>query len=81
MTTKQNRAFRFTNMLKAHWQNYKLADSAAPLRRFAFQDLSPDTKVKRCEKPIMKIYFWLMREIGVFQRAIQDAQRPNKKIN
>ena len=69
---------------QAQEYNFKLSESAVPPKRFSFQDLSPDTKVKRCEKPnalFMKIYFWLMREIGVFQRAIKDAQRPNKKIN
>ena len=79
-------------MLAAHWQNFKLNESVVPPKRFAFNDLSPDTKVKRCEKTnalFMKIYtwnatsnvFWLMREIGAFQRAIKDAQRANKKIN
>ena len=87
-----HQAKEYKDMLSEHWQNFKLNESAVPPKRFAFQDLSPDTKVKRCEKTnalFMKIFawtplsnvFWLMREIGVFQRAIKDAQRANKKIN
>ena len=40
----------YKNLLEWHWQNFELNESAVPPRRFAFPDLSPDTKVKRCEK-------------------------------
>ena len=87
-----HQAKEYNGMLASHWQNYKLNESACPPKRFSFSDLSPDTKVKRCDKTnvlFVKIFtwttasnvFWLMREIGIFQRAIKDAQRANKKIN
>ena len=41
---------KFKNFLEGHWQNFKLNESAVPPRKFAFTDLSPDTKIKRCEK-------------------------------
>ena len=52
-------AKEYNDLLAAHWQNFKLPESAAPPKRFAFQDLSPDTKVRRCEKTnelFMKIF-------------------------
>ena len=87
-----HQAKEFKVLLESHWQNFKLQESAVPPKRFSFQDLSPDTKPKRCEKNnvlFMKIFswsapanvFWLMREVGVFLRAIKDAQRANKKVN
>ena len=82
----------YIDILEKHWQNFKVLESAVPPKRLAFGDLSPDTKVKRCEKEntlFNKIYswtplanvLWLMREIGIFCRAIKDAQRLNRKIN
>ena len=87
-----HQAKEYIDTLASHWQNFKLNESAVPPKRLAFIDLSPDSKVKRCEKTnvlFMKIFtwtatsnvFWLLREIGVFLRAIRDAQRANKKIN
>ena len=82
----------FLDVLEMHWQNFKVHESAVPPKKLAFSDLSPDTKVKRCEKGNVlfnKIFtwtqlsntLWLQREIGFFCRAIKDAQRANKKVN
>lgn len=82
----------YLDLLDTHWQNFKLNESAVPPKRLAFPDLSPDTKIKRCEKTNVlfnKIFtwtpssnvFWVMREIGVFLRSIKDAQRSGKKIS
>ena len=87
-----HQAQEFKGFLDKHWHNFKLGESAVPPKIFAFPDLSPDTKVKRCEKTNVlfnKIFawtsmanvFWLMREVGIFLRAIKDAQRANKKVN
>ena len=54
--------------------------------------LSPDTKVKRCEKTnklFNKIYtwtqlknvLWLMREVGALCGAILDAQCANNQVS
>ena len=83
---------QYNDLLDEHWQNFKLKESAVPPSRFAYPDLSPDTKLKRCEKSnvlFCKIFtwstlanvLWLAREIGVFLRAIKDAQRANKRVN
>ena len=87
-----HQAQEYIDILEVHWQNFRLAESAVPPKRFAFPDLSPETKVKRCEKTNVlfnKIFtwtppsnvFWLLREIGSFLRSIKDAQRANKKVN
>ena len=87
-----HQAPEFNEALAMHYQNFKVNESAVPPKRFAFKDLSPDTKVQRCDKTnalFKKIFtwtstsnvLWLLREIGVFQRAIKDAQRAGKKIN
>lgn len=83
---------KFVEILEGHWQNYKVQESAVPPKRLAMADLSPDTKVKRCEKNNglwQKILtwtaeanvIWLSREIGSFLRSIKDTQRAGKKIN
>ena len=82
----------FGLVLDQHWQNFKVNESAITAKRLALSDLSPDTKIKRCEKVCVlfnKIFtwtpesnlLWLKREIGVFLRAIKDAQRVGKKVN
>ena len=82
----------FVKLLEQHWQNFKVNESAVPPRRLALADLSPDTKITRCEKTnelwskILKWTpasntAWLQREIGTFLRNIKDAQRSGKKIN
>jgi len=87
-----HQAAEYISMLDIHWQNFKLKESAVPPQRFLCPDLSPETKVKRCEKTnilFCKIFtwtplsnvLWLAREVGIFLRAIKDAQRANKKVN
>ena len=82
----------YTTTLEKHWQNFKPPESAVPPKRLAYADLSPDTKVKRCEKTNVlfnKVLtwsqvsneLWMIREIGIFCRAIKDAQRANKKVS
>jgi len=41
---------QFSSALEKHWQNFKVQESAIPPKRLAMPDLSPDTKVKRCER-------------------------------
>ena len=88
----QHQSKEYNAILEEHWQNFKLNESAVPPKKFLFPDLSPDTKVKRCEKTNVlfnKVFtwskvanvLWLMREIGVFLRGIKDAQRANKRVN
>ena len=74
------------------WQHFKVNDSVVPPKRLALADLSPDTKIMRCEKtnalwqqiltwtPDSNV-LWLRREVGTFLRIIKDAQRSGKKIN
>ena len=77
------------------WSNISITSShqsPRPLpKRLANPDLSPDTKVKRCEKTNVmfnKVYTWtqlnnvlcLVREVGAFCRAINDAQSADKKV-
>jgi hypothetical protein len=67
---------QFSSVLEKHWQNFKVHESAVPPKRLAMPDLSPDTKVKRCDKSNFlwqKILnwspdatvLWLDREIGI----------------
>ena len=39
-----HQAPEFTELLEYHWQNFKVAESAVPLKIWANPDLSPDTK-------------------------------------
>ena len=88
----QHQSPEFEHLLGVHWQHFKVNESAVPPKRLALADLSPDTKIMRCEKtsalwqhiftwtPDSNV-LWLRREIGTFLRNIKDAQRSGKKIN
>ena len=82
----------FLQLLEYHWHNYKVRESAVPLKRLSLIDLSPDLKPKRCprdNKLFEKIYtwtpeqnyYWLLREIGVFTKNIKEHMRAGKKVN
>ena len=75
----------FLQLLEYHWQNFKVAESAVPLKIWAMPDLSPDTKVVRADrsKPLWqsimkwspeKNYYWLLRCIGTFVKNIKEQQ-------
>ena len=67
----------FLSILEKHWRNFKVNESAIPSKRLALADLSPDTKIIRCEKknelwskilkwtPAANVA-WLQREVGTF---------------
>ena len=81
----------FLQLLEYHWQNFKVAESAVPLKIWAMPDLSPDTKVVRARsKPLWqsimkwspeKNYYWLLRCIGTFVKNIKEQQVSGKKIS
>ena len=82
----------FLQLLEYHWQNFKVAESAVPLKIWAMPDLSPDTKVVRADrsKPLWqsimkwspkKNYYWLLRCIGTFVKNIKEQQVSGKKIS
>ena len=82
----------FLKLLDYHWQNFKVAESAVPLKVWSTGDLSPDTKQVRADrsKPIWsqilkwspeKNYYWLLQCIGVFVKNIKEIQLSGKKVN
>ena len=76
----------FRTLLKYHWQNYKNAESAVPMKLFTFinADVPPEaTGVwKEILAPMaMKNELFLRYLIGVFVKNFKDALRMKKKPN
>ena len=78
--------------MQQRWQYFKPQESAGLTNMLANSETSPDTKVQRCEKTVMlfnivytltqlRNVLRLMREVGVFCRAIKGAQRANQKVS
>lgn len=86
-----HQAPEFLQLLEYHWQNFKVAESAVPLKIWSNADLSPDTKQSRANgKPLwMKIlkwtpgknYYWLLRATGIFLKNIKEASLAGKKLH
>lgn len=82
----------FLKRLEGHWQYFRVNESAITVKRLAFKDLSPDTKVRRCEAT-NKLWnqiltwspqqntMWIMREIGVFLKNLKLHMKSKKKVN
>lgn len=86
-----HQAPEFLQLLEYHWQNFKVSESAVPLKVWSNPDLSPDTKQIRSGGKALwakilqwtpgKNYYWLLRAIGIFLKNIKDATLSGKKIS
>ena len=86
-----HQADEFLKLLNYHWQNFKVAESAVPLKVWLNPDLSPETKVSRANGLALwvsilqwspaKNYYWLQRCIGTFVKNIKEAQLAGKKVS
>ena len=86
-----HQAEEFVKLLNYHWQNFKVAESAVPLKVWLNADLSPETKVSRANGQALwvsilqwspaKNYYWLLRCIGTFGKNIKEAQLAGKKVS
>ena len=86
-----HQADEFLKLLNYHWQNFKVAESAVPLKVWLNPDLSPETKVSRANGLALwvsilqwspaKNYYWPQRCIGTFVKNIKEAQLAGKKVS
>ena len=86
-----HQAPEFVTLLEYHWQNFKVAESAVPLKVWTNSDLSPDLKQVRSNGKSLwsqilkwtpgKNYYWLLRCIGIFLKNVKESQLAGKKVN
>ena len=80
-------------LMEYHFQQFKMAESALPLKVWMIPDLNPDTKPTRAAKgPLWQqirspgkealqeiLHMWVEREIYTFLRNMKDWKRKNPK--
>ena len=76
----------FVSDLKYHWQNYKNAESAVPMKMFTYISSDVPPEAQGIWKEIMtpapaKNELFLKYLIGFFVKNFKDAMRMKKKIN
>ena len=86
----QNAAF--IKLLEYHWTNFRVGESAVPLKVWGNPDLSPETKPSRAPpgnehwKNILKWtpeanYYWLMRCVNTFTSELKKWSLSGKPVN